>query len=1638
MSDELIYSAILSVLAVPHQLDHITTATEIMGQLAKLARTSGQISRQVRTALGHFSIGVFSIRFKPLWEAARNLWGALAQVEKGEPWVAMSEALETTCGSILAQFSPSRSVLDNTGAPIGTTAGIESGDEESAAEDAPERNPGHVSIGEKDRVVISKKRPRPTQGDHASNVKNAADIQSECQTQKRMGGNRKKRKLMQTRGTFMLTWSIEEWKSHFAVDINVLSKDGLVVSDIFACQSGNRSAAVEALTRHMEYIKVLSQYPKTTLHMRSFIVDKLYLTLDPSSLSRKTGDALIKQYGSLMEKMGGLKISENSKERYQLLRERLLRDLCRPCPSAQAEVMRCICISRSPELKPYKESLLRIIADSTFREEISLLTDTLSTKRTEGIPEEQVGQSRLELSDSMIDVLVRLCYSKMRGKRQRIAARRSAAISFVVSALPWKIAVPKLVGLALDNMASFVDDLCPLASREAEKFDVDLMQNLTKFPPDNVCRGVLKSLDSMLQQLRGSIPIATWRLITVALFVIFKASIHMRRGQDIRSDTLRLLAFMLEQEEELTSFVCMPVLQTMSEFHFDLSGAENVSSAPAFLKFLSACFRSLPEQNIVYIISTHTWACDWALRILRSESCSSQTVELVIDIALGIIAVKKSLWEGGLSSLDYEGRNLGQGEGLVNVLSDSLRTRLEFLQESSDGNWHRQKSNRDSIELIMKVLSEMSTCLQLKRGVMQSLADSLLFIITESKLYGPPLVSSISAFESLVKRLTSVSLKEGAHVDEGLEQRFVPHLIPLFSCARYTKQLDAKEALCNALASFGNDGLRMMAYLVHDSIAMSSSRIAEADLDTRVQAFSSIIKILKRAVGDETSAEGSSQSMLILKSDVTSSKSFSAITDEAPPLPLSAPCTQSVILLIAHVAIASVQDQDVSVRGTASFSLQLLTKWISSSKCNDSRIAGNVLVNLLVRAVTSACSIAARREYSRVLGSLVRDSAVPSEDHSNELLDSLRRFADQDNIEADFFENIVHLQVHRRSRAMRRLTKKLGEMYGNAESMVSVLEGVRQFIFPLTMRLALDSSGPEYAPVSGSSRRSKESKESHMRDITTAAVALNQAAAKFLPWRDYRKEVVSIIRRIPKELDDSRAEVLYSLLVGFSSAFPGTSIGQDENCSRADQERFLRTYVLPKMILFISSGAVEGEVNVTVNNSKAEKNNGGDRSLNSVVFRAPVAVAVAKLISKLNDEELNNRMPALIAPLANALRSRMYAIRTAAKKALVDVVLLLDAKFFAYTVDQVLSALISGYRKDSVVYVVHALLSGIREYRTSEVDGVKGIFPVDSATRSMCNALAEELEEGLHTSRTDYVNPNATGSRLREATHRALCVNEAAQILAEVIDFPQSAEVVLKPFVDRLIGATSSKLSSRLSDALQKLVLGFSRNESINADDGLKLAFSLVSSNMPTPNLFTDEQEDDASISVIQDQLRSLANNRTFSNAPNAHVVAGLGWQLLNNLLSQGVVDAAGNSEDNRKAQAMLEPFVPELLLSMRSRYDSLTRISLKCAQRLLRMPISSRGEVADVMAATIVEVLCRNLGVSINPGAPLAPVPGSKEDGLFNSCLRAAAVLIQEVGHNEKRGVKKRTRSSSAENFQKCFGAEFCRSKISCSCPYS
>ena len=213
---------------------------------------------------------------------------------------------------------------------------------------------------------------------------------------------------------------------------------------------------------------------------------------------------------------------------------------------------------------------------------------------------------RTILDDAVIDPLVRICFSKMRGNLQKFCSRRTSAVTFVCTSLPSEKSVPKLVDLILKNINDVIREATTSEAQDSEGYaTLDLTQLMSQLPDEGLCRGVLTSVDAVLRHGWGSLPYTQCRQIAVALVLVLIRSKTASQAQMIRSDALNHLASMMENKSTPTLFVCPSVVQLTAEMSIAPSGAESVTSGPALQKFLASCFKSRNRKFIMEILVSH-------------------------------------------------------------------------------------------------------------------------------------------------------------------------------------------------------------------------------------------------------------------------------------------------------------------------------------------------------------------------------------------------------------------------------------------------------------------------------------------------------------------------------------------------------------------------------------------------------------------------------------------------------------------------------------------------------------------------------------------------------------------------------------------------------------------------------------------------------------------------------------------------------------------------------------------------------------------------------------------------------------------------------------------------------------------------
>lgn len=97
------------------------------------------------------------------------------------------------------------------------------------------------------------------------------------------------------------------------------------------------------------------------------------------------------------------------------MRARLVSDLTLANCELQGAVLGCLCVSRCPWIKPYRDSVVRLTQSRSFREEVGLITEGMFSK-----PADEENNS--DQKEQIVNVLTRLCFVSDRVMKIQILA----------------------------------------------------------------------------------------------------------------------------------------------------------------------------------------------------------------------------------------------------------------------------------------------------------------------------------------------------------------------------------------------------------------------------------------------------------------------------------------------------------------------------------------------------------------------------------------------------------------------------------------------------------------------------------------------------------------------------------------------------------------------------------------------------------------------------------------------------------------------------------------------------------------------------------------------------------------------------------------------------------------------------------------------------------------------------------------------------------------------------------------------------------------------------------------------------------------------------------------------------------------
>lgn len=338
-------------------------------------------------------------------------------------------------------------------------------------------------------------------------------------------------------------------------------------------------------------------------------------------------------------------------------------------------------------------------------------------------------------------------------------------------------------------------------------------------------------------------------------------------------------------------------------------------------------------------------------------------------------------------------------------------------------------------------------------------------------------------------------------------------------------------------------------------------------------------------------------------------------------------------LPLVHNCFFFIRDADDLVnRSSAAQALELFVK---SSK----RLGTQVPIVLLpgIERGLQESSELVRVEYVRLLGRVVQ---ICPEEAGLEDLVSLTVGGDD---EASIFANVLHIQQHRRLRALRRLADEAHNVSSTSTS---------KYFLPLLEHFVFDQAEGDAG-----------------RTLADQTVMTIGALAKTLTWSAFRATFKRYVAYIKTKEDLEKTTLrLLGALVDALSQTPEAETNQ-ANAPNATRSTVITRDFLPPLMAYIHQ-----------------------KDESTVDRRMPVAVTIVKLLLVLPEDELTARLPPVLTDISHVLRSRSQEARDQTRKTLAAILALIGPAYLGFMLKELRSALQRGYQLHVLSFTVHSLL----------------------------------------------------------------------------------------------------------------------------------------------------------------------------------------------------------------------------------------------------------------------------------------------------------------------------------------------------------
>lgn len=1141
----------------------------------------------------------------------------------------------------------------------------------------------------------------------------------------------------------------------------------------------------------------------------------------------------------------------------------------------QSLALTCVATYRQPGVLPYEERLQALLVDSKFR-------DTLSNFPL-GVNSEVIEPTH---RPELMPVLLRILFGIMIARRGRNSSNQGpAARKHAILA--------SLAGCTAEDLSTLVNLMLqpfqPLLQKaeSSNKFIIDnetldLIEEIPRRTQSgflSLLADVLKHLSKQIVPLWPTLLTTTVRLVATAQRSIDKETHIVVDNEDMEGEdhienhsgsarSIRTLGI-----RRLADFFKAPV-----EFDFDFY------MPTIFASVISPRLPTLARENtqspsaLMDIFSTWSARPEMTMYLVQYDA----TVLPQLFDCLSQPKVKPAVVTHILDLADRllaYAREDGEDSAIVTrVIRPHVGSLLDGLVAYMASAASKNNSGRDEIiKRQISILSQIAHYVATSEQARQ-IVEMLLPLLRRPGKQVPERVKAdiLTTLHALLPSVTDF-----ADLQSPFHRGVYNSLATLFR-SLYTRP--AREALVKAFGNFAtvNPHLTPVLEVITEINAFSVKRMEEPDFDRRLTGYARI-------------------------------NSESTTYDLIDWIPL------------LHNFLFYIQDaEELTIRTNASTCLKLFIDFVVRDGPLEDR--DNVLLNLLYPGLRNILNNRNELVRSEALGVLAY--AVSKCSHIEAFAEMQTLMAEDE--ESNVFNNIYHLQIHRRARALRRLV----ECCAGSAIREATINGV---FVPIVGHI-----------ISGASEKSDD-------NLTNEAVRTIGSLALGLGWSRYQSLVLAYLRLATAKGSNQKhfVRAISAILDNFhfamdedvveeeteqiiedeadNDAHPDAAVDEAAQSFKRKEAQRIADYVtgrlLPALIKFVEQK---------------------DETEDSI--RIPVAVGVVKVARALPEESRNAEVTRTITVLSQILRSKDYNVRKLVKRTLSSIALLLGPEWLAPMFKELRASLQRGPQLHVLAFVVHAILVDVTSNagdRFSELNSAVGDVVTVSAEVIWGQSGRDVDAEGFKT-------------KMPEVNGAAKAAYHSFELISSLIS-PAKISQVLVPLRSILHETQAVKPMQQVDEVLKSISMGLKSNKHMGAIELLRLCHTLINSNstfLHGDKDSKDSKDEGEAKGAFKVQMKRKNESHTDFYEGNSYKFVAFGLELFVKAFTAQKFDF-GSSE----ILGRLSPLVKVIGNTLFAKNDHILSWGLRAMTAICKTPVPAVATAMPIVLQQIIKIIKQHGG---------------------------------------------------------------------------